>query len=78
MLFRSTTVDDPVIRCICKIAFNYMTYIHKAPMSLRSDFDDLRRYIRYGESPAWLKVRLSKAQFYSTIDHANDKQTAIS
>jgi hypothetical protein len=49
-------VDATIFRAIAKIAFNYVAYVHGAAFALRSDFDDLRNYIRYGTAPAWAPV----------------------
>jgi len=45
-------VDATIFRAVAKIAFNYVAYIHGASFVLRSDFDDLRSYIRYGTHSA--------------------------
>jgi hypothetical protein len=47
------TVDQIIFRAIAKIAFNYMTHQHGADFALRSDFDDVRNYIRYQTQPRW-------------------------
>jgi hypothetical protein len=47
------TVDQMIFRAIAKIAFNYMTHEHGADFALRSDFDDVRNYIRYLTPPRW-------------------------
>jgi hypothetical protein len=44
----ASQVDATIFRAIAKIAFNYVAYVHTASFLLRSDFDDLRNYIRYG------------------------------
>jgi HNH endonuclease len=46
-------VDDTIFRAIAKIAFNYAAWVHGAGFVLRSDFDDLRKYIRYRVQPRW-------------------------
>lgn len=46
-------VDAIVLRTIAKIAFNYVACQHGAEFVLRADFDDVRRYIRYGTKPSW-------------------------
>jgi hypothetical protein len=45
-------VDSTIFRAIAKIAFNYVAFVHGASFVLRSDFDDLRDFIRYGNEPA--------------------------
>jgi hypothetical protein len=47
------TVDQIIFRAVAKIAFNYMTHQHGADFALRSDFDDVRNYIRYQTHPRW-------------------------
>lgn len=49
-------VDATIFRAIAKIAFNYVAYAQGASFVLRSDFDDLRNYIRYGTHPTWAPV----------------------
>lgn len=49
-------VDDTIFRAIAKIAFNYVAWVHGAAFALRSDFDDVRNYIRYGTRPWWTPV----------------------
>jgi hypothetical protein len=49
----ATAVDLTIFRAIAKIAFNYAAHQHGADFVLRPDFDDLRKYIRYGEIPWW-------------------------
>jgi HNH endonuclease len=46
-------VDQTIFRAIAKIAFNYVAHQHGSDFVLRSDFDDIRKYIRYGMAPAW-------------------------
>jgi hypothetical protein len=48
----SAEVDSTIFRAIAKIAFNYVAYVHGVSFVLRSDFDDLRNYIRYGTHTA--------------------------
>ena len=45
----TTTFDSTVRRCIAKIAFNYFVWaIGATEFPLRTDFDEIRRYIRWG------------------------------
>jgi len=46
-------VDQTIFRAIAKIAFNYVAHQHGSNFVLRSDFDDVRNYIRYGTAPSW-------------------------
>ncbi|MEW6616015.1 MAG: hypothetical protein AB1401_11200 [Thermodesulfobacteriota bacterium] len=45
-----TTIDKALLRCVAKIAFNYMTKVHGDNFAVRDDFDVIRSYIRYGAS----------------------------
>jgi hypothetical protein len=49
----AAAVDQTIFRAIAKIAFNYVTHQHGADFVLRSDFDEIRDYIRYGTEPRW-------------------------
>lgn len=46
-------VDQTIFRAIAKIAFNYVAHQHGSGFVLRSDFDGIRKYIRYGTAPGW-------------------------
>jgi len=43
------TVNKGIRRCVAKFAFNYLVYECGVPFGLRTDFDPIRRFIRYGE-----------------------------
>ncbi len=43
------TMDTTRFRAIAKIAFNYLAYTNGATVTLHSDFDPVRRFIRYGD-----------------------------
>lgn len=43
------TFRDAISRCIAKIVFNYLAHSVGARMTLASDFDRVRKYIRHGE-----------------------------
>jgi hypothetical protein len=49
----AAAVDQTIFRAIAKIAFNYVAHQHGSTSVLRSDFDDVRNYIRYGTAPSW-------------------------
>jgi hypothetical protein len=49
----SSAVDQTIFRAIAKIAFNYVAHQHGVDFVLRSDFDDIRDYIRHGTAPRW-------------------------
>jgi len=41
--------DDIKLRVMAKIAFNYLVYFEGKEFCLQKDFDNIRRYVRYGE-----------------------------
>jgi hypothetical protein len=49
----AAAMDQTIFRAIAKIAFNYMAHEHGTEFALRSDFDDIRNYVRYGTAPRW-------------------------
>jgi len=55
-----TTIDQIICRGIAKIAFNYLTYIYGKEFALDSNFDDIRKYIRYGEINDFRYVEIQK------------------
>lgn len=44
--------SDQISRCIAKIAFNYLAFVHGAAFVLSTEFDSVRAYIRYGQKSA--------------------------
>jgi hypothetical protein len=48
---QSFAVTDNMYRAIAKIAFNYLAYRQGLEFVLDQQFDPIRRFIRYGESP---------------------------
>lgn len=56
-------LDDTVFRTVAKIAFNYLVKVtqDRVPSFVRrSEFDDIREYIRHGTKPRWDVVKLSE------------------
>jgi hypothetical protein len=49
--------SDQISRCIAKVAFNYLAFVHGAAFVLSTEFDSVRAYIRYGQKPAVTIVR---------------------
>jgi hypothetical protein len=49
----NSAIDQTIFRAIAKIAFNYVAHQHGVDFVLRSDFDEIRDYIRYGTAPRW-------------------------
>lgn len=52
-------IDDIVLRCIAKIAFNYLAKTAGLSFVLRNDFNAMRSYIRYGTEPGYDFVKIS-------------------
>jgi hypothetical protein len=49
----AAAVDQTIFRAIAKIVFNYVAHLHGADFVLRCDFDEIRKYVRYGTEPRW-------------------------
>lgn len=50
------TIDQKIFRAIGKIAFNYLAYWQGPEFLLEEPFNVARRYIRYGDNPAYRMV----------------------
>jgi len=48
-----TPIDDVVRRYVAKLAFNYLARFAGPDFALRSCFDPIRRYVRFGTVPSW-------------------------
>lgn len=44
-------IDRCIFRAVAKISFNYLAYWHSSNFVYQSDFDNARRFIRFGEKP---------------------------
>ena len=55
-----SAIDDVILRAVGKIAFNYFAYAAGAEFALRADFDQFRKYVRFGTKPPMLPVAISK------------------
>jgi len=51
------TIDKVIRRCMAKYAFNFLAFAHGVTFVLGRDFDTIRRFIRYGETPEYDLVR---------------------
>ena len=49
-------IDQIILRAVGKIALNYVANVRGASFALRADFNEFRRYVRYGEEPSWKAV----------------------
>jgi hypothetical protein len=47
------TIDKVIRRCMAKYAFNFLAYAYGGTFVLERDFDTIRRFIRYGETPEY-------------------------
>jgi hypothetical protein len=59
-VFAESILDDIIFRGVAKIAFNFLTYVKGPDFVLRSDFDDMREYIRTGKKPSQPPVIVTK------------------
>ena len=48
-----TTMDFLILRCVAKIAFNYLAYAQSREFILQEDFAVIRKFIRYGHEPGY-------------------------
>jgi hypothetical protein len=74
----AAAVDQTIFRAIAKIAFNYAAHQHGSNFVLRSDFDDVRDYVRYGTAPRWTRYTPVVLPFHKPIlydDHPLLRQT---
>src|SRR6266516_6924351 len=67
-------MDQSIQRAMAKIAFNYLAYLQGARFALRADFDELRRYIQWGDHPGWQPV-VPTFQKVLTDENRNWRQT---
>jgi hypothetical protein len=59
-------LDLTVLRTVAKVAFNYVAKTLGAGFARRSEFDSLRRFVRYGEAPTWQVVTLAERRALGT------------
>jgi hypothetical protein len=52
-----TKISDPEFRAVSKIAFNYLAFIGGSDFVLMPQFNEIRRFIRYGAKLPWASVR---------------------
>lgn len=50
-------IDEVIKRAISKMAFNYLAKTHGTKLVLSPDFDDVRRFCRYGDKITWEHFR---------------------
>ncbi len=51
------TITKGIRRCMAKYAFNFLAFVCGVAFVLERDFDRIRRFIRYGETPEYDLVR---------------------
>jgi len=51
------TINKGIRRCMAKYAFNYLAWVCGPAFVLGNDFDPIRRFVRYGETPDYELVR---------------------
>jgi hypothetical protein len=51
------TINKGIRRCMAKYAFNFLAFACGVAFVLERDFDTIRRFIRYGETPEYDLVR---------------------
>jgi hypothetical protein len=51
------TINKGIRRCMAKYSFNFLTLVCGVAFVLERDFDTIRRFIRYGETPEYDLVR---------------------
>jgi hypothetical protein len=54
----SAVLDDMNLRCIAKIAFNYLAKIAGIDFVVKREMDPIRSYIRYGKKPGYEAVTI--------------------
>lgn len=53
-------IDRCIFRAIAKISFNYLAYWQSSDFVYQSDFNNVRRFIRYGEKPVYPLVAVAQ------------------
>lgn len=51
------TINKGIRRCMAKYAFNFLAFVVGSAFVLESDFDVIRRFVRYGDTPGYDLVR---------------------
>jgi hypothetical protein len=68
------TIDNMVLRCVAKMALNYLAKTAGIDFVVKEDLDPIRSYIRYGTNPGYEIVRVSQHPIL-TYDNAVLHQT---
>ena len=66
-----TQIDDTILRCMAKIAFNYLAKTAGADLTQKEDFNSIRSYIRYGTRPNYQFFYISNYSIlaYDTLEY---------
>lgn len=59
-VFANSVCDDVILRAVAKISFNFLAYVEGAGFALESDFDCIRKYVRWGVAPPNAPVQILK------------------
>src|SRR6266511_207787 len=59
-------IDQKLMRTIAKIAYNYLAF-HYGAIAQMPQFDEIRRYIRYGDVPSRESVSLAGGEFLAGV-----------
>lgn len=57
-VFVNSVCDDVILRAVAKIAFNFLAYMEGSNFALKDDFNDIRKYIRWGAMPRAAPVQI--------------------
>jgi hypothetical protein len=66
-----TQIDQVILRCMAKIAFNYLTKTAGDDFARKRDFNPIRSYVRYGTAPDYDFFRISNYSIlaYDTLTY---------
>jgi hypothetical protein len=59
-------IDRTLMRAVAKIAYNYLAYYYRG-IALMEQFDQIRRYVRYDETPSGAPVTLTSSDFLAGL-----------
>ncbi|HYB61885.1 MAG TPA: HNH endonuclease [Methylomirabilota bacterium] len=59
-VYAERSLDEPILRAVTKIAFNFLAYVTDTDFALRSDFDPVRDYVCLGKRPPFAPVLISR------------------
>jgi len=68
-------IDQIILRAVGKVALNYVASVQGTSFAFRDDFNEFRRYVRYGEEPSWKPAILPSSQPILYDDSPRWRQT---